>query len=82
MGGGAAPLQGVEQGRRQELIPQPDQVFQRRSTLLGGHDFGQPPAPRLNLQQLLENALAGSGCVVCTSSMPLKRSSFLSPARP
>src|SRR5437899_7970847 len=50
-GGGAAPLEGVEQGRGQELVPQPEQVLERRPALLGRHDFREPPPPRLELQQ-------------------------------
>src|SRR5213593_132537 len=56
-GGGATTLERVEEGPRQELVPEPDQVLERRPALLGLHDLGQPPAPRLELQQLLDDPL-------------------------
>src|SRR5882672_121702 len=57
-GGSAAPFQGVEQGGGQELVPEADEVFERRPTLLGRHDFGQPPALGLDLQELLDDSLS------------------------
>src|SRR2546430_7223918 len=58
-GGRAATLEGVEQGRGQELVPEPNQVLERRAARLRRHDFREPPQTRLALQQLLADALRG-----------------------
>src|SRR2546429_6594400 len=55
----AAPLEGVEQGRGQELVPEPNQVLERRAARLRRHDFREAPPTRLALQQLLDDALSG-----------------------
>src|SRR6266576_2437445 len=60
-GGGAAPLEGVEQGRGQELVSQPEQVLERRPALLGRHDFREPPPPRPEVPQLFHDALSRRG---------------------
>src|SRR5256884_3932074 len=54
----AAPLEGVEQGGGQELVPEPNQVLERRAARLRRHDFREPPPTRLALQQLLDDALS------------------------
>src|SRR5437870_5992683 len=55
----AAPLEGVEQGGGQELVPEPNQVLERRAARLRRHDFREAPPTRLALQQLLDGALSG-----------------------
>src|SRR2546430_11715678 len=45
-GGRAAPLEGVEQGGGQELVPEPNQVLERRAARLRRHDFREPPPTR------------------------------------
>src|SRR5437588_12569593 len=55
----AAPLEGIEQGGGQELVPEPNQVLERRAARLRRHDFRKPPPTRLALQQLLDDALSG-----------------------
>src|SRR5437762_7203096 len=58
-GGAAAPLEGVEEGRGQELVPESQQVLEGGQSLLGRHDFGQPPAPGLDFQELFDDPLSG-----------------------